>query len=98
MKDSIGGGGEKKEGAKGGDLASMSAIELQALRAKWRSMADRLANEEDQRFQILVAAVLSRRARTTVVSSSLNSTRGCRQLVDVISLSSDEKKRQGMAF
>lgn len=46
----------------------MSAEELRAVRARWRGKADRRASEEDQRFQVVVAAVMSSRAQGTVVS------------------------------
>lgn len=53
------------------NILAMSAEDLQALRRRWRGMADdpNSAGEEDRRFQVMIGVVLSSRAQSTVVSS-----------------------------
>eukprot|EP00903_Cladosiphon_okamuranus_P015032 g13908.t1 len=67
----------KKQKAKGCktervDYGELSTEELREFRARWRGMADRDAAVEDQRFQVLVGAVLSSRAQATVVDEGLS--------------------------
>ncbi|CAM9746600.1 unnamed protein product, partial [Scytosiphon promiscuus] len=62
----------KKGGCKADGIGELSAEELGALRARWRGMADREAGVEDQRFQVLVGAILSSRAQATVVDEGMS--------------------------
>lgn len=52
-------------------MANMGDDELKLLRARLRGMADRRSGDEDQRFQVLVGAIMSSRARATVVGFQL---------------------------
>ncbi|CAM9961679.1 unnamed protein product [Ectocarpus sp. 12 AP-2014] len=63
---------EKKKGCKGEAVCELSPEELRVFRKRWRGMADRGACVEDQRFQVLVGAVLSSRAQASVVDEGLS--------------------------
>ncbi|CBJ29215.1 conserved unknown protein [Ectocarpus siliculosus] len=63
---------EKKKGCKAENVGELSPEELRVFRKRWRGMADRGACVEDQRFQVLVGAVLSSRAQVSVVDEGLS--------------------------
>ncbi|CAM9609321.1 unnamed protein product [Ectocarpus sp. 6 AP-2014] len=62
----------KKKGCKAETIGELSPEELRVFRKRWRGMADRGACVEDQRFQVLVGAVLSSRAQASVVDEGLS--------------------------
>lgn len=61
---------KRSKTCKGEDFSSMSEADLRGLRTRWRGLAHRKAVEEDQKFQVLVAAILSSRAQAAPVSLS----------------------------